>query len=141
MGKTHDCARQALGWNQDKAREVEEATSGAICVLQVCPRNDPASGFDLEATSKAKALAAFADFKRPLIVESTGLVIDGTEGFPGALTKQVMVLYLDHAQFVAAMTNRAARMVTVFVHYDGMDFTVFSADTRRSLPPDSPPNE
>ena len=72
----------------------------------------------IEEIARDKAKKAFAKIKRPLLVEQTGLVIEGYNGFPGGLTQLVWDA-IGAESFCKLFGGKAAKAMSIFAYCDG----------------------
>jgi non-canonical purine NTP pyrophosphatase (RdgB/HAM1 family) len=84
---------------------------------------------DIETSAIRKAECFYEKFKIPVLTETTGLLLEGTNNFPGALTK----LVLENMTFnIFAKTYKDMNVIvkTCFVFYDGINFNIFETDIK-----------
>lgn len=90
---------------------------------------------DVRAVIEAKAKAAYAKAKQPVIVEDTGLSFEAWNGLPGAL----ITWFLQSVGVVGICTmlngfkSRKATAETCIGYYDGVEFSLFCGRTDGSI--------
>ena len=90
---------------------------------------------DMVAILEAKAQAAWAQVRRALVVEETGLELLALRGFPGPLVK--WMLHATGAEGIArtalALGEPRATARCMLLHYDGKEATFAEGETRGRL--------
>lgn len=122
--------------NEDKMREIKQHfhADNDLCLLQ-CKHMElpPDSLYSLQASATRKVELAYASLRRPVIAESTGLLIRG--GFPGARTKEVMKA-IEKRGLLALAGDRRVCAETVIAYHDGQRVYTFSGLTSGKLVPE-----
>lgn len=107
--------------NRGKAKVLADCIAPAGYELErlELPIIEP-QGSTLEAVALDKARQAFAYFEEPLVVEDSGLCVDGLAGFPGPVTKYALetigtagLLRLAHG-----LASRTCRFVSSLIYVD-----------------------
>lgn len=89
----------------------------------------------VEEVAKHKVLQAYRTVRKPVIVEDTGVYIDGLNGFPGALVKWLVntIGYEGTCRTVDRCRNRKAHIQSCVVFYDGKALKAFSGVAEGSI--------
>ena len=107
--------------NRGKAKVLEQCVAAVGYELErlELPIIEP-QGSTLEAVSLDKARQAFAYFEEPLVVEDSGLCVDGLAGFPGPVTKYVLetIGVAGLLRLSSELPTRACRFVGALVYVD-----------------------
>ena len=90
---------------------------------------------DLAAILKAKAEAAFAALRRPVLVEDVSFEIAAMNGFPGPLVKWMLAALGAEglAQAALALGDGEAKAVCALAFYDGESLRTFAGETTGHL--------
>jgi non-canonical purine NTP pyrophosphatase (RdgB/HAM1 family) len=90
----------------------------------------------LEPVVRHKAQQAYAQLRRPVLVEDTGLAFAAWNGLPGALIKWFLSALGTEGicRLLREETNRAASATTLFAYCDGPDCRVFSGTVAGMIP-------
>ncbi len=85
--------------------------------------------------ARGKAKAAYEKLHTPVIVEDTGLHIEGLGGFPGALVKWMIegLGYENMCRVVDLCKSRDAYAETCVAYYDGKKMRVFEGKINGSI--------
>lgn len=92
---------------------------------------------DVREVAAAKAQAAYAQLKRPVLVDDTGLYINAWGELPGAL----IAWFLDNVgcdgilRMLEGWSDRSARVVTALGYCDEHGVRVFDGELRGSIAP------
>jgi non-canonical purine NTP pyrophosphatase (RdgB/HAM1 family) len=107
--------------NRGKAKVLEQCVAAVGYELErlELPIIEP-QGSTLEAVSLDKARQAFAYFEEPLVVEDSGLCVDGLAGFPGPVTKYVLetIGVPGLLRLGSELPSRTCRFVGALVYVD-----------------------
>lgn len=116
--------------NRNKIREARRILGMQIKHKAI--KLDEIQSMDSKVVAAHKARAAHAILKRPVIVEDTGLYIDGLGGFPGALVKWAVdgIGYERLCRLVDLCKNRQAHADTCIALCDGKKVKIFSGRVR-----------
>jgi non-canonical purine NTP pyrophosphatase (RdgB/HAM1 family) len=124
--------------NRAKAKALADcvATVGYELERLELPIIEP-QGSTLEAVALDKARQAFAYFEEPLVVEDSGLCVDGLAGFPGPVTKYVLetIGVAGLMKLAHGLPSRACRIsgALVYVDADGTPHTFLDKHTVGTL--------
>jgi len=119
--------------NKGKAEEVRRLLSPLSVAVEEAEL-DEIKSLSHEAALKSKALHAYALFRKPLVVEDTGLFLDAFPQFPGTYSKfAVRTMGLDGILRLLEGRKRGATFVTLvaFVNEGGM--RVFKGECRGKI--------
>jgi non-canonical purine NTP pyrophosphatase (RdgB/HAM1 family) len=117
--------------NHQKLKEFEEILGTKLDHSDL--DLDEIQSVDVEEVAGHKARQAFELLGEPVIVEDTGLYLEGLNGLPGALIKFfVKKLSLDRICSLAG-ENRQARAVTCIVYFDGEELRIFVGETKGEI--------
>jgi len=91
---------------------------------------------ELEPVVRHKAQQAYAQLRRPALVEDTGLAFAAWNGLPGALIKWFLSALGPEGicRLLRGETNRAALATTLFAYCDGTDCRVFAGTVAGVIP-------
>lgn len=91
---------------------------------------------ELEPVVRHKARQAYAQLRRPVLVEDTGLAFAAWNGLPGALIKWFLSALGPEGicRLLRGETNRAASATTLFAYCDGTDCRVFAGTVAGAIP-------
>jgi non-canonical purine NTP pyrophosphatase (RdgB/HAM1 family) len=107
--------------NRGKAKILAEcvATAGYEVERLELPIIEP-QGSTLEAVALDKARQAFAYFEEPLVVEDSGLCVDGLAGFPGPVTKYAFetIGASGLLRLAQGLPSRTCRFVSSLIYVD-----------------------
>lgn len=107
--------------NRGKAKILAEcvATAGYALERLELPIIEP-QGSTLEAVALDKARQAFAYFEEPLVVEDSGLCVDGLAGFPGPVTKYAFetIGAAGLLRLAQGLPSRTCRFVSSLIYVD-----------------------
>ena len=116
--------------NAGKVREIEAILGEVVDQLDLdLPEIQT---LDVAVVARQKALAAFEQVGRPVVVEDTGLAIDALHGLPGALVRWFLAT-VGPAGICALIPSGAARGATArtaVAFCDGETVEVFIGETR-----------
>jgi len=111
--------------NENKLKEVKEILNIDIKSKAIdLPEIQALNGIEIV---KDKAERAFNKIQKPVLVEDTGVYIEGWNNFPGALIKWMMKT-LDCkgiSKMIQPFENKKAFAETIFCLYNGQDFNIF----------------
>ncbi|KAH9578132.1 Ham1-like protein [Trypanosoma melophagium] len=104
--------------NAGKLREVQAALAGHVDVESVAVDLPELQSDTVAAVSRAKALAAYALLRRPVLVEDTGLGLDALNGLPGPYIKWFLKSIGPQglARLPGGFNTREAHAVSVFTY-------------------------
>lgn len=91
---------------------------------------DEIQGEDLEYVLRDKALKAYADIQKPLVISDDWWDIPALGGFPGAYMKSINHWFTPE-DFIALMSDKTDRRIILHAHIaytDGSDVHIFSND-------------
>ncbi len=114
--------------NRGKAKVLAECLAAVGAELQriELPIIEP-QGSTLEAVALDKARQAFSMIEEPLVVEDSGLCVDGLAGFPGPVTKFMLetIGVAGLLRLANGLPSRTCRFVgaLVYVDEDGVTHT------------------
>jgi non-canonical purine NTP pyrophosphatase (RdgB/HAM1 family) len=107
--------------NREKAKVLEKCVAAVGYEVErlELPIIEP-QGSTLEAVSLDKARQAFAYFEEPLVVEDSGLCVDGLAGFPGPVTKYALesIGVAGLLRLSRELPSRTCRFVGALVYVD-----------------------
>ena len=108
--------------NRGKAKVLAQCVAAVGYELEriELPIIEP-QGSTLESVALDKARQAFAYFEEPLVVEDSGLCVDGLAGFPGPVTKYVLetIGVAGLLRLAGELPARTCRFVGALVYVDG----------------------
>jgi non-canonical purine NTP pyrophosphatase (RdgB/HAM1 family) len=114
----------------DEARRIVGPALESVAIDLPEPQS-----LDMVAILEAKARAAWAEVRRPLVVEETGLELLALRGFPGPLVK--WMLHATGPEGIArtalALGEPRATARCMLLHYDGKAGTFAEGETHGSL--------
>lgn len=112
--------------NQNKHREVQSILSSKGISVDFAQVNLVEIQSDsLEEISKEKARSAFAQVRRPVIVEDDGLFIDALNGFPGQYSSFVYKTIGNEGILkLLAAAGRSASFRSLIAYYDGRQLSI-----------------
>lgn len=115
--------------NAGKVREVEAILGTPVEQLDLDLPEIQA--LEVEVVVRQKALTAFAQAGRPLVVEDTGLYIDGLCGLPGALVRWFLVTVgpVGICNLIPLGAERGARARSAVAYCDGVTVEVLTGET------------
>ncbi|MGH9367513.1 MAG: non-canonical purine NTP pyrophosphatase [Thermoanaerobaculia bacterium] len=118
-----------------RAEKVEEARRLGFDVVQRCLELPEPQAIDPAEIVEAKAHAAFARLRAPVLVEDSGLAVSAWGGFPGALVKwmEKSVGLEGIARMLDAFPDRSATAVCVVASYDGKTLSAARGQARGSI--------
>jgi XTP/dITP diphosphohydrolase len=108
--------------NQNKYREVQSILSSHGIVVEFAQINLVEVQSDsLEEIAGEKAKNAFAQVKKPVIVEDDGLFIDALKGFPGQYSSHAFKTIGNEGilKLLAGSADRSASFRSLIAFYDG----------------------
>jgi XTP/dITP diphosphohydrolase len=113
--------------NQNKYLEVQSILSShriAVDFAQV--ELVEIQSDSLEEIAKEKAKSAFAQIKKPVIVEDDGLFIDALNGFPGQYSSHAFKTIGNDGilKLLAGSANRSASFRSLIAFYDGKNLSI-----------------
>lgn len=119
--------------NKAKSEEAEQILGQAI--ESVSLEIPEIQSFDLEKIIRAKALSAYEQLGRPLLVDQAGFYIDAWNGFPGPFIKfiferggqELFLKMLEHE------INRVASNTCAIGYHDGKKVHVFFGENKGTI--------
>lgn len=115
--------------NKHKVEEISKLLSEyGIAVKQADARLVEPDFDSLEEIAEYKAKQAFAQMKKPVIAEDTGVYFSGYKNFPGTLAKRVFVgIGFDGLTALVRLSkDKGAYFKTAISYYDGKKSKTFS---------------
>ena len=116
--------------NTDKLKEIKSAFrdryGNDIYISQYYPQELLSSEIDLSLSAHSKLESVIPNLSLPALAESTGLIIDGTKGFPGAQTE----LFLNHVGDEGLLKLASGQNVhasTAISFYDGFKYHSYTS--------------
>lgn len=115
--------------NAGKVREVESILGTSV--EQLALDLPEIQALDVEEVVRQKALTAFAQARRPVVVEDTGLYIDALSGLPGALVRWFLVTIGPQGicDLILPGVERGARARSAVAYCDGETVEVLTGET------------
>ena len=119
--------------NRNKIKEAREILGFRIRSADL--RLDEIQSISVVEIAKHKALQAHLKLARPVMVEDTGLFIEGLNGFPGPLAKWMVncLGYERTCRAVDGCRNRKAYAETCVAFYDGKEMKAFTGRIRGTI--------
>lgn len=117
--------------NKNKAEEFQELFSHTS--FSIVPASVPINEIqteDMEELVKDKALKGFAELRRPVFVDHTGLYFDLLNGFPGGLT-EIFWNRLENkgiCDLIGKSGNPRVRAATLIGYCDGRTLEIFKGE-------------
>lgn len=108
-----------------------------LCILHYNMDMDTSGWCSLEQTAVEKVKKAYQHLQHPVFAESTGLCIEGTSVFPGALTKEFLQAG-GEAAILALAKDKTVTAETVIAYHNGSDIQVFRGQITGTVQPTSP---
>ncbi|ORC90401.1 Inosine triphosphate pyrophosphatase family protein isoform 1 [Trypanosoma theileri] len=107
--------------NAGKLREVQACLAGHVDLESVALDLPELQSDTVAAVSRAKAQAAYALLRRPVLVEDTGLCLDALNGLPGPYIKWFLQRMgpTGLARLPSGFDTRSAQAVCVFTYCTG----------------------
>lgn len=106
-----------------------------ISLLQETRDIDEIQSEDTEYVARCKAEAAFALFKKPVIISDDAWSISGLNGFPGTYAKSINEWLKpdDMIRLTKELTDRKASLIQTLVYQDSAIQKIFSRETVGTL--------
>jgi XTP/dITP diphosphohydrolase len=120
-----------------RAEKAEEARRMGFAVEQRALELLEPQALDPEEVVEAKARAAFARLRTPVLVEDSGLAVAAWGGFPGALVKwmEETVGLEGIARMLDPFPDRRATAVCVVASFDGKQLRLGRGESAGSIAP------
>jgi non-canonical purine NTP pyrophosphatase (RdgB/HAM1 family) len=114
--------------NAGKVREVESMLG--MSVEQLALDLPEIQSLDVEDVVRQKALTAFAQAGRPVVVEDTGLYVDALRGLPGALVRWFLITIgpTGICNLIPTGADRSARARSAVAYCDGATVEVLTGE-------------
>jgi len=121
--------------NAGKVREVEAILGAPVEQLDLDLPEIQA--LEVDEVAHHKAVTAFAQAGRPVVVEDTGLYVHALRGLPGALVRWFLATIgpAGICDLLPPDADRAARARTAVAYCDGATVEVFVGETRGVIVP------
>lgn len=118
--------------NKDKQKEIEAILQMPLAVESIDLKE--IQSMNLEEVVRAKAAEAYAQLKRPLIVEDVSFEIEALNGFPGPLVKwwENVVGYDVLEEFIKGKST-ACRALAMAAYTDGTIVTIATGEFKGHL--------
>jgi XTP/dITP diphosphohydrolase len=116
--------------NDGKFREAREILGEGFNLKRVKIDLPEIQGIDVCEIAEEKAKTAFAELKKPVLIEDTGLCFEAWHGLPGALIKWFLMPDKDTGmekivKMLGGFDNRKAEAITVFAYCDESGARIF----------------
>lgn len=120
--------------NKNKLQEVNSILG--VSLEQIHIDLDEIQAIEVEDVVKKKAVEAFNQTGKSVLVEDTGLYFEALNGFPGALIKWLLDSLGNEEiiNLLSAKENRKAYAKTVFGYFDGKKTHLFTGKLEGTIP-------
>jgi len=116
--------------NDGKFKEAQEILGEDFKLERIKLDLPEIQGVDVCEIAEEKAKTAFAEIKKPVLIEDTGLCFEAWHGLPGALIKWFLMPDKDRGnekliKMLGGFDNRRAEAITVFAYCDESGARIF----------------
>ena len=119
--------------SKDKVKEAENILGFEIDKVQLDIKE--IQTIEVEEVVEDKAKRAFAQTKKPVMVEDTGFYIEAWKGFPGALIKWILKTLGSEGLCQALKdNNRVVVAKTCICLYNGKEAKIFNGEIKGTMP-------